>query len=152
MADQAPKIKLHAMGVSANSSVARAFLKASGIEFEEIEVYGQTRSPEYIAKFPTNLAPAIEHGDVCVCESVAIMRYLAKVFPDKAGKFVPADPVACAKVDMVCDYISTFYPLMAKAMYPAVGFGLYAGDVASMEETKEHIPKSQEAAMNYRNT
>jgi glutathione S-transferase len=66
----------------------------------------------------------MEHGDVCVAENLAIMRYLAKVFPDKAGKFIPSDPAAAAKADMIADYVGgSIYPKIAEAMSPIEGFG-----------------------------
>ena len=139
-------IILHALPPSANSACVRTFLAASDLEFEEQNCYGKTRSEEYIAKFPTNLAPAIEDGQVYVSETLAIMRYLAKVYPDKAGKFIPSDAAQAAKVDMLADYSTTVYSLISKAMYPTVQFPLYAGDVASMESTKAQTQASQEAA------
>ena len=57
---------------SANSACTRCVLKCAGIEHEEVNAYGQTRTPEYIAKFITNLAPAIEHDGACVSETNAI--------------------------------------------------------------------------------
>ena len=117
------------------------------IDFEEVNAYGQTRTPEYLAKFPTNLAPAVEHDGCCVSETNAIARYLCAAFPDKAGKFYPGDAKTKAKVDLIAEYTGiTIYALIAKAMYPNVGFPLAAGDVGSFDALKEHLPASQEAA------
>jgi glutathione S-transferase len=142
------KVILWAMPPSSNSGVLRAFLLASEIPFEETNAWGQTRTPEYIAKFPNNCAPAIEHGEFTVAESVTCMRYLAKAFPDKAGKFYPADDIKkAATIDMVCDMINTGLCIMIpKAVYPTLGFPSYAGDVASMECTKEHTALCQKEA------
>jgi glutathione S-transferase len=138
---------LHALPPSANSSTVRALLKVAGIDFSEVNCYGQTRSEKYVSKFPTNLAPALEHGDFCVSESTAIMKYVAGAFKEKAGKFYPDDVKQRATVDMLCAYVEgSIYPLIAKAVYPNLGFPLYAGDVASLEETKPNAGKSQEAA------
>ena len=104
-------------------------------------------TPEYISKFPTNLAPAIEHDDFCISESNAIMRYVVTTFPDKAGKFYPNDRKKRATIDMIAEYSGiTVYNLIAKSMYPDVGFPLYAGDVNSMDATKEKTAESQAAA------
>jgi glutathione S-transferase len=46
--------------------------------------------------------------------------------------------------------IGTFYPLLARATYPALGFGQYPGEVATAdvdEETKEKARKEAEAAL-----
>jgi glutathione S-transferase len=74
------------------------------------------------------------------------MRYLAKVFPDKAGKFIPADPVLAAKIDMVANYEPHVYSFIAKSAYPSLGFPLYAGDVATMDSTKENVAEAAAAA------
>jgi len=109
--------------------------------------YGKTRTPEYIAKFPSNLAPGLEHDGVCLTEGLAIMRYLAKAFPDKAGKFYSTDAAKAAKADMVGEYITaSIYPLIAKSMYPIVGFPMGAGDVGAMDSTKDKTQESQDAA------
>ena len=80
-------VTFHALPPSANSACSRCVLKCAGIDFEEVNAYGQTRTPEYLAKFATNLAPALEHDGCCVSETNAIARYLCAAFPDKAGKF-----------------------------------------------------------------
>ena len=140
-------VTFHALPPSANSARSRCVLKCAGIDFEEVNAYGQTRTPEYLAKFPTNLAPALEHDGCCVSETNAIARYLCAAFPDKAGKFYPGDAKTKAKVDLIAEYTGiTIYALIAKAMYPNVGFPLAAGDVGSFDALKEHLPASQEAA------
>ena len=59
-------VTFHALPPSANSSCVRCVLECGGIAHDEVNAYGQTRTPEYLAKFPTNLAPAIEHDGACV--------------------------------------------------------------------------------------
>ena len=145
MSDQ--KITLHVLPPSSNSGVIRTFLLAADIPFDETNAWGQTRTPEYIAKFPNNCCPAIEHGDFTLAENGAILRYLCKAFPDKAGKFYSDDIQTAAKIDMVLDMINTgLCVLIPKACYPTLGFPTYAGDVASMDETKEHTAKAQKEA------
>jgi glutathione S-transferase len=132
---------------SSNSAVVRSFLLASGISFKESNAWGQTRTPEYIAKFPNNAAPSLENGDVYVTESVTVMRYLCRAFPEKAGKFYSDDAKQAAKIDMVCDMINTgICGLIPKAIYPTLGFPAYPGDVAAMDDTKEFTAKSQKEA------
>lgn len=139
---------LYTLPPSPNSGAVRTLLLAAEIPFEEKNVWGQTRSEEYITKFPSNLAPGLEHGDLTVSESVTIMRYLCRTFPDKAGKFYSAvDPKLAAKIDMLCDMINTtICPLIPKAIYPSLGFPTPPGDVASLDETKEHQAVAEKAA------
>jgi glutathione S-transferase len=141
------KVILHVLPPSSNSGVIRCFLLAAGIPFEEVNAYGQTRTPEFIAKFPNNCCPAIEHGDFTLCENSAILRYLCKAFPDQAGKFYSNDLHLSAKIDMVLDMINTgVCVLVSKASYPTLGYPLYAGDVAAMDATQEHTKLAQTAA------
>ncbi len=63
------EIILWAIEISGNSSAIRSFLRVSGIPYKEVNAWGKTRTDEYISKFPTNLAPAIEHGSVCLSEN-----------------------------------------------------------------------------------
>jgi glutathione S-transferase len=82
-------------------------------------------------------------------ESCAIMQYLC----NKHGleRFYPIAPGDRAMVDSAMFYlIGTFYPLLARATYPALGFGQYAGEVATADvsdELKEQARKDAEAAL-----
>lgn len=148
------KIILHALPPSANSACTRCLLKCAGLEFEEVNVYGKTREPDYIAKFPTNFAPAVTHEPadgaepIHVSENGAIARYICNTFLDSAGKFYPKDLRFRAKIGMVFDYTQcSLYPLVQKAMYPDVGFPLYGGDVgALMADDKDAVAKAQKHA------
>jgi len=133
---------------SANSSVIRSFLQVNKIDFKEENAWGKTRTAEYITKFPTNLAPSLEHGNTCVTENGAILRYLSRAFPQKAGSGYPEEDIkTTAKIDMLVDFINTgICNYLPTAMYTTVGFSVYAGDVADLEETKQFTDKAQEAA------
>ncbi|KAJ9472894.1 Glutathione S-transferase [Diplonema papillatum] len=39
---------------------------------------GESKTPEYLAKFPVGQVPALEDGDFCFAESTAIMQYIAE--------------------------------------------------------------------------
>ncbi|KAG7337492.1 glutathione S-transferase, N-terminal domain containing protein [Nitzschia inconspicua] len=156
--DDTVTIKLWSLPPSSNSGVIRSFLAVTGIPFEEDNAWGKTRTPEYIAKFPNHCAPAIEHGDVSVTETATILRYLARAFPDKAGKYYPYDDVVqAAKVDMICDMINTgMCTYLPKAIYPTLSFPVYPGDVGAIDELKEKYTDvaakaAQEALFEYLN-
>ena len=42
------EIKLHILKPSVNNLTARIFVRAAGLDFEEVDVWGQTQSPEWI--------------------------------------------------------------------------------------------------------
>jgi len=118
---------------SVNNLTARIFVRAAGLEFDETNVWGQTTTPEFLAKDPAHLTPLLEESGLprgSLWESCAIMAYLC----NKHGldRFYPTDPGERAMVDSAMFYlIGTFYPLLARATYPTLGFGQYPGEVAT---------------------
>ena len=77
------------------------------------------------------------------------MQYLC----NKHGldRFYPTDPGERAMVDSAMFYlIGTFYPLLARATYPTLGFAQYAGEVGTSDAddgAKEKAAKDAEAAL-----
>ena len=120
-------LQLNIIKPSVNNMTVRVFLRAAGLDFTENDVFGQTRSPEFLAKDPAHLTPMIEAEDLpngTLWESCAIMQYLC----NKHGldKLYPRDPEARAMTDSAMFYlIGTFYPLsgaghLSRARLPAV--------------------------------
>lgn len=137
---------------SVNNLTTRIFVRAAGLDFEEVDVYGKKSTPEFLAKDPADLTPLLEEADLpkgALWESCAIMQYLC----NKHGldRFYPTDPGRRAMVDSAMFYlIGTLYPLLARATYPALGFGQYPGEVATADvsdELKEQARKDAEAAL-----
>jgi glutathione S-transferase len=137
-----PDIKLNVIKPSVNNMTARVFVRAAGLGFEEHDVYGKTRDAEFLARNPAHLTPMIESSELpkgALWESCAIMQFLC----NKHGleNFYPTDPARRAMIDSAMFYlIGTFYPYLARATYPALGFPQYAGEVGHSEadpETKE---------------
>ena len=126
--------------------------RAAGLDFEEVDVWGKSTGPDYIAKYPAHLTPTLEEEGLprgVVGESCAIMAYLC----NKHGltQFYPSDPAERAMVDSAMFYlIGTLYPLVTRATYPTLGFPQYAGEVATSEaddELKAKAAKDAEAAL-----
>ena len=126
---------LNILTPSVNNLTVRIFVRAAGLDFEEVDVWGKTTEPEYLAKYPAHLTPMLEEEGLpkgTLGESCAIMAYLC----NKHGldQFYPTDPGRRAMVDNAMFYlIGTFYPLLARATYPTLGFPQYAGEVATSE-------------------
>src|ERR671932_119185 len=79
---------------SVNNLTARIFVRAAGLDFEEVDVWGQTTTPEFLAKDPAHLTPLLEEGGLprgSLWESCAIMQYLCnrhgidRFYPTDAG-------------------------------------------------------------------
>ena len=117
---------------SVNNLTVRIFVRAAGLDFEEEDVWGKKGTPEFLAKDPADLTPLLEEEGLpkgSLWESCAIMQYLC----NKHGldQFYPTDPGERAMVDSAMFYlIGTFYPLLARATYPTLGFPQYPGEVA----------------------
>jgi glutathione S-transferase len=126
-------MKLHTLKPSVNNLTVRIFLRAANLEHEEIDAWGKTGSPEFLAMNPAHLTPMIEEEglpNATLWESCAIMQYLC----NKHGldQFYPRDPAERAMVDSAMFYlIGTLYPLVTRATYPALGFPQYPGEVGT---------------------
>jgi glutathione S-transferase len=141
-------ITLNVLKPSVNNLTARIFVRAAGLDFEELDVWGKTTTPEFLAKDPAHLTPMIEEDGLprgSLWESCAIMQYLC----NKHGltQFYPEDPGERAMIDSAMFYlIGTFYPLLTRATYPALGFGQYPGEVGSSDADDDAKATAQQAA------
>jgi glutathione S-transferase len=140
--------KLSILTPSVNNLAARVFVRAAGLEFEEVDVWGKKDEPEFVQKDPAQLTPLLEEEGLprgSLWESCAIMQYLC----NKHGldELYPKDPRERAMVDSAMFYlIGTLYPLVARATYPTLGFPQYAGEVATSDADEEMKAKAQQDA------
>jgi len=144
---------LNILTPSVNNLTARIFVRAAGLDFQEVDVWGKSTSPEYVAKYPAHLTPMLEEEGLprrALGESCAIMAYLC----NKHGleQFYPTDPAQRAMVDNAMFYlVGTLYPLLARATYPTLGFAQYPGEVATSptadDDMKAQAQRDAEAAL-----
>lgn len=133
---------------SVNNLTARVFIRAAGLDFEEVDMWGKKGTPEFLRKDPADLTPLLEESGLpqgSLWESCAIMQYLC----NKHGlsQFYPTDADARAMVDSAMFYlIGTLYPLVARATYPALGFPQYPGEVGSSDADDEMKARAQQDA------
>jgi glutathione S-transferase len=144
--------KLSILTPSVNNLTARIFVRAAGLDFEEVDVWGKKDEPEFVRKDPAKLTPMLEAQGLprgSLWESCAIMQYLC----NKHGldRFYPTDPGQRAMIDSAMFYLTgTVYPLVARATYPTLGFPQYAGEVATSDaddDMKARAQKDAEAAL-----
>jgi glutathione S-transferase len=139
---------LNILRPSVNNLTARIFVRAAGLDFEELDVWGKTTTPEFLAKDPAHLTPMLEEEGLpkgSLWESCAIMQYLC----NKHGldHLYPTDPAERAMVDSAMFYlVGTLYPLLARATYPTLGFPQYPGEVATSEADDALKAKAQQDA------
>jgi glutathione S-transferase len=143
---------LNILKPSVNNLTVRIFVRAAGLDFEELDVWGKTTAPEFMQKYPAHLTPMLEEEGLprgALGESCAIMAYLC----NKHGlsQFYPTDPGERAMIDNAMFYlIGTLYPLVTRATYPTLGFPQYPGEVGTSEagdDMKAKAQKDAEAAL-----
>ena len=139
---------LNILKPSVNNLTVRILVRAAGLDYEEVDVWGQTTSPEYLAKYPAHLTPMLEAEGLprgTLGESCAIMAYLC----NKHGldQFYPREPERRAMVDNAMFYlIGTFYPLVTRATYPTLQFPQYPGEVGSSDADDAMKTRAQQEA------
>jgi glutathione S-transferase len=142
-------IKLHVIKPSVNNMTARVFVRAAKLDFTEDDVYGKTRSDDFLAKNPAHLTPMMEGDDLpkrVMWESCAIMQYLCN--KHDLEHFYPKAPGQRAMIDSAMFYIiGTLYPYLARATYPALGFPQYAGEVGASDADAAAKSAAQKAAV-----
>jgi glutathione S-transferase len=141
-------LKLNVLKPSVTNMCVRVLVRAAGLEVEEVDVYGHTRSPEYLAKCPAHATPMLESAELprgALWESCAVMQYLCNRYG--LAKFYPTDPARRAMVDSAMSYVMTsFYPLVARATYPVLGFPPSPGEVAASDASESAKKAAQDAA------
>src|SRR5512147_2336143 len=133
---------------SVNNLSTRIFVRAAGLDFDEVDVWGKKSTPEFLAKDPADLTPLLEEASLpkgSLWESCAIMQYLCNTHG--LDRFYPTDPGERAMVDSAMFYlIGTLYPLVARATYPALSFPQYPGEVGSSEADDDAKARAQQDA------
>jgi len=147
-----PANTLNILTPSVNNLSVRIFVRAAGLDFEEVDVWGRTREPGFLDKDPAHLTPMLEEGGLprgCLWESCAIMAYLC----NRHGleDFYPRDPGERAMVDSAMYYVvGTLYPLITRATYPKLGFPQYPGEAATSgadDDVKEQARRDAQDAI-----
>jgi glutathione S-transferase len=143
---------LNVLMPSVNNLAARIFVRAAGLDFEEVDVWGKKDVPEFVRKDPALLTPILEDKGLprgSLWESCAIMQYLCN--KHELDQFYPKDAGERAMIDSAMFYLTgTLYPLVARATYPTLGFPQYAGEVATSDaddDLKARAQKDAEAAL-----
>lgn len=95
---------------SANVQKAVWALEETGTPYIRKDVggrFGGIDTPQFVAMNPNRLVPVLQHGDLTMWESHAIVRYVAARFGESA--LWPAEPVRRAFVDQWTDWTATTF-------------------------------------------
>jgi glutathione S-transferase len=139
---------LNILRPSANNLTARIFVRAAGLDFEELDVWGKKDVPDFVRKDPARLTPMLEEAGLpkgSLWESCAIMQYLCNTHG--LDQFYPTDPGERAMIDSAMFYlVGTLYPLVARATYPTLSFPQYPGEVATSDADDDMKAQAQKDA------
>lgn len=87
---------------------AHWMLNEFGLDYEMRPIKprsGETRTQEFLALNPRHKIPVLQHGDLVLAESFAIITHLSESFESPEGFFVPRDPARRAKLNEWCSFI-----------------------------------------------
>ncbi len=87
------RLKLYAHPFSNNSMRPQLCLEEKQLEYDYVKVdlfSGEHKQPEYLAINPRGQVPALVDGDVRIYESVAIVEYLERRYPNPS--LIPSEP------------------------------------------------------------
>jgi glutathione S-transferase len=139
---------LNILRPSVNNLSTRIFVRAAGLDFDEVDMWGKKGTPEFLAKDPADLTPLLEEEGLprgSLWESCAIMQYLCN--KHELERFYPSDPARRAMVDSAMFYvIGTLYPYITRATYPTLNFPQYAGEVGASDADDGAKARAAEAA------
>ena len=125
------KLKLY-YSPGACSLASHMALEEAGADYEPVRINfaeAQQRSPDYLKINPKGRVPALADGDWFLTENPAILRYVARRYPEK--KLWPEDPVADARCAEWLAFISsTVHPSYAHIRRP----DRYATDEKAKED------------------
>jgi glutathione S-transferase len=98
-----PELELIGAAPSNYVWVCRIALAEKGVLYRHTETMPHT--PQVDAIHPFGKIPVMRHGEVALCESRAICRYIDHVFD--GPKLVPSDPVKAAQVEQWISLVNT---------------------------------------------
>ncbi len=128
-------IVVHGRNTSVNVQMVMWAIAELNLSHKRLDVggpHGGTDAPEFRAKNPHGLVPAIEDGETVVWESAAIVRYLAARYGTET--FWPQNPSKRAALDMWAEWCrSTLYPaFIVNVFLPLVRTPAHERDAAAM--------------------
>ena len=116
-------IKIYGLKVSNFSSMVRFALMEKNIEFEWVETFPFSMSGDktILDKSTNGAVPILEYDGQFISETLAIMSFLEKKFPEI--KLISDDPLEHAKTIEIIKILEIYIETSARNFYPFVYFG-----------------------------
>ena len=116
-------VKIYGLKVSNFSSMVRFASMEKNIEFEWIETFPFSMSGDktILDKSTNGAVPILEYDGQFISETLAIMSFLEKKFPDI--KLISDDPLEHAKTIEIIKILEIYIETSARNFYPFVYFG-----------------------------
>ena len=112
-------IRFYALPLSAYCTKVRIVLEKKQIPYEESEPHGgHYTSDSYRRHMPPGTIPAIEHNDLKLFDSEAIVEYLEDVFPDMPMRAI--EPGQRARQRAIAQFHNTRLEPAVRALFPLV--------------------------------
>ena len=131
---------------------AHWMLHEFGLEYQSRPIgprTGETQTAEYLAINPKGKVPALQHGDLTLTESVAILGYITQNFKAPSDFFVPNDRYQKARSDELTAFIAM--ELDAHPLYTMRRHGdlhkIYGSAPAVVDSAKEYFLKQFHAVV-----
>ena len=134
-------IKLYGLRMSNYYSLVKAAMIEKGLDFEEIKA-PPTQKEDNLARSPMGKMPSIEIDGQYISESLAIVSYLERAYPETS--LLPADPLEAAKALALTLHLQLDVELAARRLLPAAMFGGSASDEL-IETTRQEVNRGMQA-------
>lgn len=127
-----------------NSSYAwstRMTVREKDLPLQDVNV--PPHSPEIIDRHPFGKVPAMQHGDIRLFETTAIMRYLAEGH-DSGTNLVPDNVVERAKMEQWLSAVNdTFYDTIMRGLVLPRLFTIMRDEPLDAQHIRAHLPLIQ---------
>ena len=134
-------IKLYGLRMSNYYSLVKAAMIEKGLDFEEVKA-PPTQKEDNLARSPMGKMPSIEIDGQYISESLAIVSYLERAYPETS--LLPADPLEAAKALELTLHIKLDVELAARRLLPAAMFGGSASNEL-IETTRQEVNRGMQA-------
>ncbi len=121
-------VRLYGAAWSVYVRIARLALEEKGIPYTlvEVDVFDSAGVPvEYLERHPFGRIPAFQHGDFCLYETSAIVRYIDDAFD--GPKLQPADAKARARANQIAAVMDAY-------AYRTLVWDIYVERVVAVKE------------------